>query len=222
VVSYAIVSDSNFTPAVPAIEWQVSVVNLLNNTIRTVAPLDPTQTLVDVDNANPTGCGPSPFGASPLPFRLSITASADSAQVYVASCDSGTMAILRTSDDTFLTDTITQGLFFLAAPPSVFQSPAVSITGATQNGTTVTYTYTATPGPVLRVGQAIAATGLANCPAGSPPVSPLPSDNGTFTILALGAGTITVGDSSGCTLSAQSGTGVPTLSQNPGFMLAGP
>lgn len=214
VASYAIVSDSGWTPAVPAIEWQVSVVNLLNNTIRTVAPLDPSQTLVDVDNVNPTGCGTSPFGASPLPFRLSITASGDSSQVYVAGCDSGTMAVLRTSDDTFLIDTTSQGIFLLAAPPGVFKSPALSITGAAQIGSTLTYTYAPTPGPVLRVGQAIAVTGLANCPAGS--------DNGTFTIVALGAGTITVGDSSGCTLSAQSGTGVPTLPQNPGFTLAGP
>ncbi|HUJ94776.1 MAG TPA: YncE family protein [Terriglobales bacterium] len=205
----------------PVIEWQVSVANLLNNTIRTLAPLDPTQTQVQVDTANPTGCGTSPFGASPLPFRVSDVAAADGSQVYISNCDSGNVSVIRTSDDTLLIDSATNGLFSLFAPPSVFQSPAINISAATLNGSSVTYNYTPVSGSVFRVGQFLAVTGLASCPSSSS--STPPSNNGTFTITGLGAGTITVQNPFGCTLgSPQTGTGVPTLAQNPVFMLAGP
>jgi len=211
VVSYAVASNT--------IEWQVSVVNLQDNTIRTQVPADPTATLTSIDTVNPTGCGASPFGASPLPFRMSVVAAADSSKVYIASCDSGMIEAITTFDDTLISSLDGETILSLPAPPSTFQSPPVNITAASQNGSIVTYTYTPVTGPVLRVGEFIAVTGMGSCPSSA---SSFLSDNGTFTISALGPGTITVGNSAGCTLSQQNGTGVPTVAQNPVFLLAGP
>jgi len=213
--------DSTQNP--PVIEWQVSVVNLLNNTIRTLAPLDPSQTLTNVDTVNPTGCGAKPFGASPLPFRVAVAAAGDGSQVYVSSCDSGNVSVIITSDDTLLIDATNNGVFSLSAPPSAFQSPAISISAASQSGSSLIYSYTQVSGLALHVGQFLAVTGMASCPSSTPPPTNPPSNNGTFSITALGAGTVTVQNPFGCTLSPpQSGIGIPTLAQNPVFMLAGP
>ncbi len=213
VASYALVPATNPT----SLEWQVSVVNTLNNTVRAVVPTDPTSTLVDLDTADATGCGGTrPFGASPLPFRLSVAASADSTKVYVASCDSGNIEIIRTSDDTLITSPDGRVVLGIPAPPSVFPPPTVTITAALQAGSNTIYSYTLPPRPPeppLRVGMNILITGMADS-----------GNNGAFTITAVSASTFTVMNSSGVTASSQTGIGAATTSppQNPVFMLAGP
>jgi hypothetical protein len=47
-------------------------------------------------------------------------------------------------------------------------------------------------------------------------------NDGTFPILAVGAGTFTVVNPNGVTASGQSGTGTATTPQNPVFVVAGP
>jgi YVTN family beta-propeller protein len=213
VASYALVTDATRNPPAPAIEWQVSVVNPQTNTVRAVIPADPASTLIDVDTVNPTGCGSSPFGSSPLPFRLSVVAAADSSQVYVASCDSGRIEIIGTSDDTLITNTDGTALLSLPAPPSTFQSPKVNITAASPNGTTTTYSYTLISGPLLQVGPDIVITGMSDA-----------GNNGTFAITGLGAGTFTAANPSGVTASGQGGSGSVTAPppQSPVFMMVGP
>lgn len=213
VVSYALVADASRNPSAPAIEWQVSVVNPQNNTVRTVVPADPASTLIDVDTVNPTGCGAAPFGSSPLPFRLSIVAAADSSRVYVASCDSGRIEVINTSNDTLISSADGTAVLTIPAPASTFQPPSVNVTTASPSGANTTYSYILTSGPVLQVGMDIVITGMADA-----------GNNGTFTVTGLGAGTFTVANPSGVTATGQSGTGrVPTPPpQNPVFMLAGP
>jgi YVTN family beta-propeller protein len=211
--SYALVIDTSRNPPAPAIEWQVSVVNLQTNTVRSVLPADPATTLIDVDTVNPTGCGSSPFGPSPLPFRLSVVAAADGSKVYVASCDSGRVEIISTFDDSLVSNPGNTAVLSLPAPPSTFQSAKVNITAASPNGGSTTYSYSLTAGPPLQVGEDIVITGMADA-----------GNNGIFAITALGAGTFTAANPSGVTANGQAGSGNVTSSppQNPVFMLAGP
>jgi len=71
--------------------------------------------VVEIDGTNPTGCDSSGLGIpggvrGGVRFRLSVAASADSSKVFVARCDAGSTAIIRTSDDVPVLD--------MAAPPS--------------------------------------------------------------------------------------------------------
>jgi YVTN family beta-propeller protein len=213
VISYALVSDTSRNPPAQAIEWQVSVVNLQTDTVRSVVPADPASTLLDVDTVNPTGCGSSPFGSSPLPFRFSVVAAADSSRVYVASCDSGKVEIIRTSDDTLISSPDHTTVVSLPAPPSTFQSSKANITAASPNGASTAYSYTLISGPLLQAGVDIVITGMADA-----------GNNGTFAIRGLGAGIFTVANLAGVTANGQSGSGNVTTPppQNPVFMLAGP
>src|SRR2546426_400211 len=64
---------------------QVTVINASDGSIRSTIPVG----IVEIDTANPTGCGtPNPsFTQLFARFRLSIAASEDSSKVYVANCD---------------------------------------------------------------------------------------------------------------------------------------
>jgi YVTN family beta-propeller protein len=71
--------------------------------------------VVEIDGSNPTGCDTSGLGIpggvlGGVRFRFSAAASADSTKVFVAKCDAGSTAIIRTSDDIPVLD--------MAAPPS--------------------------------------------------------------------------------------------------------
>ena len=74
--------------------------------------------------------------------------------------------------------------------------PTVSITAATQTGSSTTYTYTSTSGPALRPGMAMVVSGMADA-----------GNNGTFTLAAVNAGTFTTVNPTGVTAASQSGTG---------------
>ncbi len=83
----------------------------------------------------------------------------------------------------------------------------ISITAASQsapssnfNFSTTTYTYTLVSGPALRPGMELVIAGMADA-----------GNNGTFSIVAVNAGTITVANGAGSTSSAQSGTGAVVI-----------
>jgi YVTN family beta-propeller protein len=66
-------------------------------------------TVVEISAANPTGCDISGLGVpggvvGGVRFRVSSAASADSTKIIVGKCDSGSTAIVRTSDDTPVLD----------------------------------------------------------------------------------------------------------------------
>lgn len=65
--------------------------------------------VVEISAANPTGCDTSGLGVpggvpGGVRFRVSSAASADSTKIIVGKCDSGSTAIVRTSDDTPVLD----------------------------------------------------------------------------------------------------------------------
>lgn len=137
--------------------------------------------------------------------ELSMAAAADSSRVYVGNCDAGNTSIIRTTNDTVLSQ----------IPAPLGQSPALHITAATLSGSNTIYSYTLASGLPLKVGMTISISGMGNA-----------GNNGSFTIAALGVGTFTVSNSSGVTAGNQLGTGVvssvPPPNQNPVFVLAGP
>lgn len=87
----------------------------------------------------------------------------------------------------------------------VWTSSVVSVTAATKSGNNVTYTYTLTSGPVLRIGMSLVIISMTNG-----------GNNGTFTITALGSGTFTVVNASGVTESGSSGSGSTTANASVG------
>jgi len=207
--SYMLVTDP--ANGLPAIEWQIAVINAQSLTLRSTVPADPSSTLFDIDTVNPTGCGSTPFGTSPLPFRVSVAASGDSSKVFVSNCDAGTTEVVQTSDDT-LVSSPQSPMLTLPAQPAAFNPTSVTVTGATLNGSATTYSYTQTlPGPPLRVGMSISITGMQDA-----------GNDGTFAIAAAGAGSFTVVNPAGVANSGQSGSGIAVPFQNPVFMLAGP
>jgi hypothetical protein len=65
--------------------------------------------VVEISTANPTGCDVNGLGnpggvLGGVRFRFSSAASADSTKIIVGKCDSGSTAIIRTSDDTPVLD----------------------------------------------------------------------------------------------------------------------
>jgi len=206
--SYILVTDP--ANGLPAIEWQVAVINAQSLSLRSTVPADPRETLFDIDTVNPTGCGSTPFGSSPLPFRVSVAAAGDSSKVFVSSCDAGSTAIIQTSDDTLVSGQ--SQMLLLSAQPASFNPTSLTVTDATLNGTSTTYAYTQTiPGPPLRVGMRISITGMQDA-----------GNDGSFLVTAIGAGSFTVTNAAGVSNSGQSGTGIAVPFQNPAFTLAGP
>jgi YVTN family beta-propeller protein len=144
-------------------------------------------------------------------FRISAAASIDSSKVYLSNCDGGGVSVVRTSDDTYVVT--------LPAPVSGFSPSAVNITGAAQSGSSTTYSYSLISGVPVFLGMPITVTGIAN-----PGDTTLNPDNGTFTVVGLGAGTFTVTNSLGVSTNAPQtafGLGQPPP-QNPFFLVAGP
>lgn len=206
--SFTIVTDP--VNGLPAIEWQVAVINTQSLSLRGTIPSDPSLTLFDIDTVNPTGCGSTPFGSSPLPFRISVAAAADSSKVFVSNCDAGSTAVIQTSNDTLVS--AQSQMLLLPAQPASFNPTSITVTSATQNGTSTVYSYLQTlPGPPLRAGMRISITGMQDA-----------GNNGSFSIAALGSSNFTVSNPLGVSNSGQSGAGIAVPFQNPVFMLAGP
>ena len=198
VASYYLDSTSANCIQTPCVQPQLTAINTLNNQVMAV---------VSIPGASVSSVG----NCAALRFRISAVASADSTRVYLASCDAGGVASVRTSDNTYVVT--------LNAPVSGYTPPAVNITSATQSGSSTTYTYTMISGIPLFLGMPISITGIAN--PGDTAVNP---DNGTFTIRGLSAGTFTVINPNGVsTTAAQTAVGLgQPPPQNPAFVVAGP
>lgn len=179
---------------------QVTVINALDNSVRSVIPVP----AITVDANNPTGCATARF-------RMSMAAAGSNSRIYVGSCDAGGAYVIRTSDDTLITDQ--NGIpLVIAAPVSAFPPSLVQIAAASQSGSNTTYTYTLTSGNPLRAGLIVVITGMTDA-----------GNNGNFAITSVGAGTFTVVNTSGVTASGQNGGGVvQPPPQNPVFVVAGP
>jgi len=198
VASYFLDNTSPNCTVTACVQTQLTAINTLNNQVQKSIALP------QVSVSSVADC-------AALRFRISAVAAGDSSRVYLASCDGGGVAGVRTSDNSYVVT--------LNAPVSGFAPPAVNISSAVQNGTTTTYTYTVISGVPLFLGMPISITGIAN--SGDTVLNP---DNGTFNITALGTGTFSVTNPSGVsTTSAQTAVGLgQPPPQNPAFMVAGP
>ena len=88
----------------------------------------------------------------------------------------------------------------------------VAISAVSQNGSSTTYSYLVNSGPPLAVGETIVITGMKDG-----------GNDGTYTILSLGAGTFTVTNTSGVTTtSAQNGSGTVAITCNPDLVAVRP
>lgn len=144
-------------------------------------------------------------GCNSTRFRITTAASADSSRVYLGNCDAGNIAVIRASDGTPLVN--------LPGPVSAGTGPLLTISAASQSGLNTSYHYAIAnpPAAPLQIGMSVVVKGFGN------------TDDGTFAITGLGAGTFTVLNPSGVTAAAQNGTGVATPPlQSPVFVLGGP
>lgn len=179
---------------------QVTVINATDNSVKSVVPVK----VVDIDTHNATGC-------SATRFRIFMAAAASNARVYLGSCDAGGAFAIRTTDDKVIADP--NGIpLVISSPVSAFPPAVVSISGASQNGSRTTYTYTLTSGTPLRSGLIVVVTGMGDA-----------GNNGNFAITSVGSGTFTVVNAGGVNATGQGGTGVvQPPPQNPVFVVAGP
>ena len=205
----------------PCVSTQVEVINTGNNAVSKVIPIS----TVAVDMTNATGCGPAkgppattPWTPGMARFRAFAASSGGGSttnfKVYVSQCDAGSVAVIDASasagSSPHPADVYTVAL---RAPLSSFPPLQASISGATFSKPTLTttYNYTLPSGPGLQVGMKVFITGMSDS-----------GNNGYFPISSLGAGTFTVANSSGVTVTGQSGSGTVMPPQNPIFVVAGP
>jgi hypothetical protein len=203
------------------VSTQVEVINTGNNAVSKVIPIS----TVAVDMTNATGCGPAtgppattPWTPGTARFRAFAASSGGGSttnfKVYVAQCDAGSVAVIDASASSGSSPhpadvyTVT-----LRAPLSSFPPLQASISGATFSKPTLTttYNYTLPSGPGLQVGMKVFITGMSDS-----------GNNGYFPISSLGAGTFTVANPSGVTVTGQGGSGTVMPPQNPVFVVAGP
>ena len=198
VASYFLDSTSPNCTVTACVQTQLTAISTLNNQVQKSIALPQASVSTVADCAG-------------LRFRISAVAAANSTRVYLASCDAGGVASVRTSDNSYVVT--------LNAPVSGYTPPAVNISSAVQNGATTTYNYTIISGIPLFLGMPISITGIAN--SGDTTLNP---DNGTFNIIGLGVGTFSVNNPLGVsTTSAQTAVGLgQPPPQNPAFMVAGP
>ena len=96
-------------------------------------------------------------------------------------------------------------------PATQVSLSSLTITGASQNGVSTTFTYSLTTGAPLSIGEAVTISAMNDA-----------GNNGTFTITALGTGTFTVTNSSGVSATGQNGSGIVPLTCNPDLVAARP
>lgn len=166
---------------------QVTAINTTNNTILGTINLPGTTALANCVGAR---------------FRVSSAAAADSSRVFVAECDAGAIATIRTADNSLIS---------LPAPVSAAEPVRVNITGASQTGSETTFNYSLVSGPGLQVGMSIVIT-----------LSGTPNIQQSFIVGSVGSGTFTVLNPPGESSGAFSATGLATPLQNPVFVLPGP
>jgi hypothetical protein len=97
-------------------------------------------------------------------------------------------------------------------PPTVVPKTVLGISAVSQNGSNATYSYVVNSGPALAIGETVVIAGMQDG-----------GNDGTYTILSLGAGTFTVTNNSGVTTtSAQNGSGTVPITCNPDLVAVKP
>jgi len=95
--------------------------------------------------------------------------------------------------------------------PATQVETSLTITGASQSGSSTTYSYTSLSGPALQTGETIIVRGLTDL-----------TNNGTFTIASMGSGTFTVVNANGVTATSQNGTATSGIICNPDLVAVKP
>ena len=193
IASYYIDSTSANCQQTPCFQAQVTVVDELTNQVTKSISL-PQVSVSSVGNC------------AAARFRVSTAVAADSSRVYISSCDGGGVSSINPAGDQYFAA--------IPAPGSSFAPTLMNITGAVQNGSQTTYSFTYDPnsGTPIFLGMIATITNLSQAP-----------DNGAFTVIGLGNGTFTVNNPAGQSTSNENGTGLgQPPPQNPVFALTGP
>jgi YVTN family beta-propeller protein len=193
ITSYFIDTTSANCRQTPCIQTQVTVVDALTNRVTKVISLP------EVSVSPVAHCAAARF-------RISSATAIDSSRVYVASCDASNVWSINTAGDTYFAS--------IPAPVSAYSPTLLKISGAVQNGSETTYTYTYDPnsGTPIFLGLVVTITNMS-----------AQANNGTFTVTGIGNGTFTVSNPNGSSSSAAenaTGVGIPPR-QNPVFILTG-
>jgi YVTN family beta-propeller protein len=193
VASYYIDNTSTNCQQTPCLQAPVTVIDAMTNQVTKAIPLPEV-------SVSPVG------NCASARFRVSAAAASDGSRVYVSSCDASGVSSINTAGDVYFAA--------VPAPGSSFSPTLMNITGATQNGSETTYTYTYDPnsGTPIFLGLIVTITGVSES-----------VDNGTFTVTGLGNGTFTVSNPAGKATANETATGIgEPPRQNPVFMLTGP
>lgn len=191
------------------LNWQVTAIRTSDNSV--VNGGQPIATgSVDLTSVNPGALATCQSAR----FRTSIASSLDSSRVYAAICDAGTTYIIQTSTNSCI-DPFFGSCLNLPAPVSAYTPvpSVVSISAVSVSGGNATYSYTLTSGPPLLAGMSISVSGMSNG-----------SNNGSFSISAVGPAAFKVANTAAVAATGQSGTGVVNQPppQNPVWVVAGP
>jgi hypothetical protein len=160
-----------------------------------------TQTTADISLAG----NATPLSASVSPAGDLLFVGADDGQVHVI--ETATDLDVQQVPLTFPQSSLCIG----PGNPATQVETTMTVTAATQTGSSTTYSYSSLTGPALQVGQTIVVTGLTSA-----------TDNGTFTIASLGSGTFTVVNASGVTTSGQNGMAESGVICNPDLVAVKP
>ncbi|HEV2697564.1 MAG TPA: hypothetical protein VGU90_06195 [Terriglobales bacterium] len=95
--------------------------------------------------------------------------------------------------------------------PATQVETLLTIAGASQSGSSTTYSYASLTGPALQTGETIIIRGLTDL-----------TNNGTFTIASMGSGTFTVVNANGVTATGQNGTATSGIICNPDLVAVKP
>lgn len=148
-----------------------------------------------------------PLSASLSPADNFLFVGADDGTVHVI--DTASQSDLQQVTFPFATAPL---CFGPGASPTIVPKTVVGISAASQNGSSTTYSYVVNSGPPIQVGETIVVAGMKDG-----------GNDGTFTILSLGAGTFTVTNNSGVTTtSAQNGSGTVPITCNPDLVAVKP
>ncbi|MBO0910582.1 MAG: hypothetical protein J2P13_02215 [Acidobacteria bacterium] len=163
---------------------------------------------------------PSVISLSNSAVPLNAAISPDSSLLFVGA-DDGTVHVIDAvtgADTQQVTFTFPANALCVGpgSPPTQVPLSEIQVLAAAENGSTTTYSYRPVSGPVLKAGQSITISQMANG-----------GNNGTFTIAALGidpAGnaTFTVTNSNGVSATGQSGLGVVPVACNPDMVAVKP
>ncbi len=154
------------------------------------------------------------LSGSAIPLSASLSPAGD---LLFVGADDGTVHVVDTASGADLQQIsfpiATSPLCFGPGnPPTVVPKTVIAISAVSQNGSNTTYSYVVNSGPPLTVGETMVIAGMKDG-----------GNDGTYTILSLGAGTFMVTNNSGVTTtSAQNGSGTVAITCNPDLVAVKP